>query len=367
MNPKLAKILTGLLSLFICVAIGLWVGAFGFKAPEAGTHVAVKHPEKINWSFDGPRGTFDKASIQRGYKVYKEVCASCHSMDLVAFRNLKGAGFSDAEIKALAAEYTYPSVGEDGSNVDRKGIPSDKLKHPYENPESAAAANGGAVPPDLSLMAKAREDAPNYVYSLMVGYGKTTDYVCTEFSDEGNCIAYKIASDNDRAVFATEQKKRDELVKVAEAQNAELKKANKPEVPVPAFRKDNERKDVVYKCIPHDDEAEKNPHQEIKSEKHDGSVVDACHRLPDGKYFNRYFPGKVIAMPEPLKDGQVDYEDGTKNDVAQQSKDIVNFLQYVAEPEMELRKRMGIKVIIFLSIMTIFFYIAKVRIWARVK
>jgi len=353
MNPKLAKVLVAFLSLFLIIS---------------ATHAHKKEPEKIQWSFDGPTGTFDKASIQRGYKVYKEVCASCHSMDLVAFRNLKGAGFSNAEIKALAEEYTYPSVGDDGSNVDRKGIPSDKFKHPYENLESAAAANGGAVPPDLSLMAKAREDAPNYVHSLLNGYGKTTDYICTDFNANGGCTAYKTANDEDRKIFAEEQKKRDDLIKAAETENAELKKANKPEKPVPAYRNDIERKDAVYKCIPHSHEDEQHPHEQIKDEQlPNGATNPACNRLPDGKYFNWYYPGQVIAMPQPLKEGQVDYEDGTANSLEQQSKDVVNFLQYVAEPEMELRKRMGLKVIIFLSIMTVFFYIAKVRIWARVK
>lgn len=277
MNHRLYKILTGLLGAFLIVSCLLYYGSFGLGLPEPVSHAKKLAPKEQKWSFDGPTGTFDRESIQRGYKVYKEVCSSCHSMKLVAFRNLKGVVFQDSKdgklkaddmVKALAAEYTYPSIGEDGSNVDRKGLPSDHFKSPYDSKEAAAAANGGAVPPDLSLMVKAREDGPNYIYSILTGYNQ------------------------------------------------------KP---------------------------------------------PADTTIPAGKYFNPYYPGQVISMPQPLHDGQVDFEDGTKNDIAQEAHDVVNFLQWTAEPEMELRKRMGIKVIAFLSAMTVFFYIAKVRIWARVK
>ena len=187
MNAKLGRILTALICLFLIVSAVLWYGAFGLGAPDPVTHSKQDKPQEQQWSFDGPTGTFDKASIQRGYKVYKEVCSSCHSMNLVAYRNLQGAGFSAAEIKSLAAEQTYSSIGEDGSNVDRKGLPSDHFKSPYDNTAAAAAANGGAAPPDLSLMAKAREDGPNYIFSILTGYGQTGDYVCTAFNDAGAC------------------------------------------------------------------------------------------------------------------------------------------------------------------------------------
>ena len=126
---------------------------------------------KRKWSFNGPFGTFDKAAMQRGFQVYREVCAGCHSMKYIAFRNFADLGYDEAEIKALAAEYEV----EDGPNDDgemfvRPGIPADRIPSPYPNDNAARAGNGGALPPDLSLIAKARANGPDYLYSLLVGY-----------------------------------------------------------------------------------------------------------------------------------------------------------------------------------------------------
>ena len=126
---------------------------------------------KRDWSFNGPFGTFDKAAMQRGFQVYREVCAGCHSMKYIAFRNFADLGYNEAEIKALAAEYEV----EDGPNDDgemflRPGIPADRIPSPYPNDNAARAGNGGALPPDLSLIAKARANGPDYLYSLLVGY-----------------------------------------------------------------------------------------------------------------------------------------------------------------------------------------------------
>ena len=126
---------------------------------------------KRKWSFNGPFGTFDKAAMQRGFQVYREVCAGCHSMKYIAFRNFADLGYNEAEIKALAAEYEV----EDGPNDDgemfvRPGIPADRIPSPYPNDNAARAGNGGALPPDLSLIAKARANGPDYLYSLLVGY-----------------------------------------------------------------------------------------------------------------------------------------------------------------------------------------------------
>ena len=126
---------------------------------------------KRDWSFNGPFGTFDKAAMQRGFQVYREVCAGCHSMKYIAFRNFADLGYNEAEIKALAAEYEV----EDGPNDDgemfmRPGIPADRMPSPYPNDNAARAGNGGALPPDLSLIAKARANGPDYLYSLLVGY-----------------------------------------------------------------------------------------------------------------------------------------------------------------------------------------------------
>ena len=157
---------------------------------EGGTpHYPLKHPHNMEWSFSGPLGTYDRAQLQRGLKVYKEVCSACHSMDLVAFRTLTDLGYSEAQVKTFAAEYEIEAGPDnDGNMYMRPGIPSDYFPAPFENAEQAAASNNGAAPPDLSLMAKARgitrgfptfvfdmftqyqEGGPDYIYSLLTGY-----------------------------------------------------------------------------------------------------------------------------------------------------------------------------------------------------
>jgi ubiquinol-cytochrome c reductase cytochrome c1 subunit len=129
---------------------------------------------KTDWSFKGLFGKFDRGSLQRGYQVYTEVCSSCHSMKYVSYRNLGEKGgpeFSDAAVKAIAASFEV----KDGPNADgemfmRPGKPSDKLVMPYENEKAAQAANGGAYPPDMSVLVKARGGGVDYIYSLLQGY-----------------------------------------------------------------------------------------------------------------------------------------------------------------------------------------------------
>lgn len=229
----------------------------------------VEHPKQMQWSFDGMTGKFDRASIQRGFQVYKEVCSACHSLHLVAYRNLQEVGFSEAEVKAIAAQSTVKDETNDsGELVERPGKPSDRFVPPYPNEKASRAANNGAYPPDQSLLVKARHDGANYIYSILTGYGK----------------------------------------------------------PVP----------------------------------------EHVH-LGQGMHYNPYFPGGQIAMAAPLSDGSVTYMDGTQATVDQMSRDVVNFLQWAAEPEMESRKKIGIKTLIFLGITTVFFYLAKVRVWARLN
>ncbi len=271
------SLLVGLSAAFIGAVLVLYLAVYFLFTSESEqeglfnfgevTHESVEHPRKQAWSFDGMFGTFDKASAQRGYQVYKEVCASCHSMDLIAFRNLQALGFSEAEVKVLASDYDYDYIDDDGETASRVGLASDKFPNPYPNKKAAAAANNGKSPPDLSLMIKARHDGANYVNSLLTGYADAPEGV-----EVGVGLAY-----------------------------------------------------------------------------------------------NPYFPGQQIAMAAPLTDGQVSYEDGTEPTVEQMSRDVTNFLQWTAEPEMEERKRMGIKALAYLAFMTLFFYLAKVRIWARVE
>ena len=158
-------------------------------AAEATPHYPLVKPVEQNWSFAGPFGTYDKAQLQRGLKVYREACSACHSMNLVAFRSLQDLGYSEAQVKTLAAEYTInDGPNADGEMFERPGLPSDHFPAPFQNHEAAAAANNGAAPPDFSLIAKARavergfpqfvfdiftqyaEGGPDYIYNLLTGY-----------------------------------------------------------------------------------------------------------------------------------------------------------------------------------------------------
>ncbi len=156
-----------------------------------GQTLPMKHE---HWRFMGPFGTYDREAMQRGFQVYKTVCSSCHSLDQLAFRNLgdKGGPFyleecpagvpetanckNPAEnpvVKAIAAEYTTKDGPDDlGEMFDRPGLPSDKFPHPFANVQQARAANGGAYPPNLALIMKARHHGPDYVYSLLTGYAE---------------------------------------------------------------------------------------------------------------------------------------------------------------------------------------------------
>ena len=171
--------------LFKTAAIAvLAAGLFGGPAFAAGGQKVAKD---VTFSFEGPFGKFDKAQLQRGYKVYKEVCASCHALSLVSFRNLgePGAlGYTPKQIEALAATFTVKDgPDQSGEMFDRPGLPSDRMPSPFANNEQAKAANGGALPPDLSLITKFRPGwygtinqlvngigGPQYVYSVLTGY-----------------------------------------------------------------------------------------------------------------------------------------------------------------------------------------------------
>jgi ubiquinol-cytochrome c reductase cytochrome c1 subunit len=134
-----------------------------------------EHPEQVVWSHNGIgnlgiTGTFDRGQLQRGFKVYKEVCSACHSISRVAFRDLLALGFSEGQAKAIAAEYTLPAIDESGEPTTRPATLSDKFPPVYANEVAARAAQNGAYPPDLSLITKARHDGTNYVRSLLLGY-----------------------------------------------------------------------------------------------------------------------------------------------------------------------------------------------------
>ena len=171
-----------LLKTLAIAAVGLVLSFGAVQAAEG-----QKPAKGISFSFEGPFGTFDRAQLQRGYKVYKEVCSACHAMQFVSFRNLSqpgGPGFSDEQVKVLAAGYSVTDgPNQDGEMYERPGLPSDRFPSPFPNEQAARAANGGAYPSDLSLITKSRPGwygtfnqlfngigGPQYVYSVLTGY-----------------------------------------------------------------------------------------------------------------------------------------------------------------------------------------------------
>ena len=143
-------------------------------ADSQHSHGANTNYLKTDWSFEGIFGTFDRASLQRGYQVYQDVCAGCHSVQHLSYRNLSEKGgpeFLPEEAKAIAAQFEVTDgPNEDGEMFTRPGRLSDKFVKPFPNVKAAAAANGGAYPPDMSVLAKARKGGADYIYSLLMGY-----------------------------------------------------------------------------------------------------------------------------------------------------------------------------------------------------
>ncbi|MCU0894730.1 MAG: cytochrome c1 [Rhodospirillales bacterium] len=247
----------------LAVSIGL-----AFAAIDAGEAAEATAPPELDWSFNGMFGTFDRASAQRGLEVYKQVCASCHGMDLLAYRSLTGIGLSAEQIEALAESHEVQTCcTEEGEPFTRPGKPADRFVSPYPNEQAARFANNGALPPDLTLINKARVGGADYVHAVLVGY----------------------------------------------------------EDPPP----------------------------------------EGVSLMP-GMYYNEYFPGHQIGMPPPLSDGVVTYSDGTEATVDQQARDVTTFLAWAAEPETEERRAMGVKVLLFLIVLTAFLYALKRKIWADV-
>lgn len=152
------------------------MGAFAFVSePHVKTAEKVFHklPKDVDFSFNGPVGKYDRAQLQRGLQVFREVCAACHSLKYVSFRDFAQLGYSEGQVKTIAMEWPAeaPSINpETGEAATRKPIPTDKIPAPYPNDVAARAANNNAIPPDLSLMTKARHDGSAYVYSLLTGY-----------------------------------------------------------------------------------------------------------------------------------------------------------------------------------------------------
>ncbi|MEC8660102.1 MAG: cytochrome c1 [Pseudomonadota bacterium] len=251
---------------FLIASATALVAALGLASPSMAAGGGDVVLQKGEWSFSGPFGHFDKGAMQRGFQVYREVCAGCHGVEYLAFRNLADLGYNEAEIKAIALEYeVMDGPDEDGEMFMRPARPADLIPSPYRNDNEARANNNGALPPDLSLIAKARANGPDYLYSLLIGY----------------------------------------------------------------------------------------------------EDAPADVEVPDGMYYNNAYAGHLIAMPQPIYGDDVEYSDGSPTTPEGLAADLTHFLMWAAEPKMEIRKRIGVAAVFFLSIFVIFSYIAKRRVWAE--
>jgi ubiquinol-cytochrome c reductase cytochrome b/c1 subunit len=244
-------------------------------------------PPRQSWSFAGPFGTYDPGQLQRGFKIYKEVCSVCHSIDYLSFRNLAdpgGPGFTEGQVEALAATYKIKDIDDRGAEIERAGRPADYFPAPFAN-EKAAAATHGVAPPDMSTLAKARTYSrgfPLFIVDFFTAYQEQgADYI------------------------------------------AALLRGFKE--PPKGFT------------------------------------------VPQGRHYNEYFPGHVLAMPPPLQDGQVTYDDGAPQTVEQYSKDVSAFLMWVAEPKLVQRHRIGFQAMIFLIVLSGLLYFTKKKVWHEVE
>jgi ubiquinol-cytochrome c reductase cytochrome b/c1 subunit len=249
----------------------------------AGAAEDQPQPPRQKWSFSGPFGHYDRAQLQRGFKVYREVCQVCHGLKLLAFRNLAELGYSEAQVKAIAAEYKVQDGPNDqGEMFEREGRPADRFPPPWPN-ENAARVRYNGVPPDFSVLAKARTYERGFPWFVIDMF--------TQFQEQGVDYIHAL-------------------------------------------------------LVGYEDKA------------------PAGFALPQGTFYNKYFPGHAIAMPPPLNDKRVDYTDGSPATVEQYSKDVTAFMMWAAEPHMEARKRIGFQVMIFLIVFAGLLYFTKKKVWA---
>ncbi len=240
------------------------INVFVVNALAAGPDANIT---KMKFSFDGIFGVIDKSSARRGLQVYNEICAGCHSLEHVSYRNLIDIGFSSDEVKAFASQFEVMAEPDSEGEVNmRPAVPSDKFVNPYQNTNQAKAMNNGAIPPDLSLIIKARAGGASYFYSLLKGY---------EDPPEGKEIT--------------------------------------------------------------------------------------------NGYYNSAYPGHIIAMPQPLYGDDVEYADGTVATMEQEIIDLVSFLTWTAQPELNERKSMGFRVFLFLVFMTSVLFISYKKVWKKIK
>jgi ubiquinol-cytochrome c reductase cytochrome c1 subunit len=238
-------------------------------------------PPRQDWSFSGMFGIYDKAQLQRGFQVYKEVCSTCHALS-IPFRALTdpdGPGFSEDQIKTLAATYqvTNATPNDKGEIFKRPGTPADTIPRPEAYPnEQAAAATFGKAPPDMALLAKSSQYERGFPWFILDA--------------------------------------------------------------LPGVQYQEMGADYIH------------------------AILNG-YTKPDDPQWNLYYPGHKIAMPQPITDGAVDYKDGTPKTLANYSKDVAAFLSWAAEPNLAERKRIGLRVMIFLFVFAALLYFVKKRIW----
>ncbi|MEM1409496.1 MAG: cytochrome c1 [Pseudomonadota bacterium] len=314
-------------SLIPAVALAA-AGLLGAEASAAeGVTKALKDTE---WSWEGPFGSYDQRMLQRGFQVYREVCANCHSLELIAFRHLgeKGGPFylekcpeelglpdtvdcsnpiSNPVVKSLAAEFTVTDGPDEfGDMFERPGIPADYYPSIYANKQQAIAANGGAYPPDQSLLVKARPNGADYMYSLLTGYPEMDP----EVLDVPPGQYYNPFYPGDSTGL--------------------LKAEYLDETGYPLKKKIKEMTDEKY--------------------------------LSD----EGYIYGGAFKMSQPLYDEMVEYTDGTPMTMEQYAKDVTAFLMWAAEPKLEQRKSMGSFVMVYLIIFAGVTYMSYKRVWSNV-
>lgn len=282
------------ISLASVLAVGL-LGAASQAAVEAPAATHEHEIERLDWSFGGFKGQFDRAQLQRGFQVYREVCSACHGLKRLSFRNLSEPGgpeFPAEDVKTLAAGWNNKVTdGPDdtGKMFERAALPSDPIFGPYKNDNEARDAQNGALPPDLTLMAKARgvhRDPSWIVHPLLMLNDIKHGY------QEGGA-------------------------------------------------------DYIYAVLT-------------------GYMEPpAGMKMADGMQYNMAYPGHQIAMPPPLTDGAVAYQDGTKPVLDNYARDVAAFLAWSADPSLNQRKRIGWVVILYMLVTTALLYVAKKRIWSN--
>lgn len=262
------------------------------------------HIEREQWSFSGPFGFFDRGQVQRGFKVYQEVCASCHGLRQVAFRNLAdygGPSFTEDQAKQIASEYTVvDGPNSDGDMYDRPGILADKFPSPFPNEEAARASNGGAYPPDFSLLAKARAGHRGFPWFVFDAF--------TQYQEQGPDYIYALLT---------------------------------------SYPEENPA------CLGEDFSGYYNP-------KFLGGSVTA------EECAHEHLTGGPIGMAPPLSEEIVEYTDGTPMTVDQYARDVSAFMMWAAEPHLEERKKIGFRVMIFLIFFAGLLYFTKKKIWSNV-